>query len=67
MKLDEFLNKKVVVKQVKGGLKLNERQKANLIGLGLRKIGSSATLQCDNSVLGMIRKVSHILNISLVN
>ena len=36
MKFDNFLNKDVVVKQVKSGLKLNDRQKSNLIGLGLR-------------------------------
>lgn len=65
MQLDIFLNKKVVVTQVKGGSKLNDRQKGNLIGLGLRGIGSSATLECNPPILGMIKKVAHIVKISL--
>jgi ribosomal protein L30 len=65
MQFDNFLNKKVVVTQIKGGSKLNDRQKGNLIGLGLRGIGSSVNLNCDQSILGMIKKVGHIVKISL--
>jgi len=65
MQFDNFLNKKVFVTQIKGGSKLNDRQKGNLIGLGLRGIGSSVKLNCDQSILGMIKKVGHIVKISL--
>jgi large subunit ribosomal protein L30 len=65
IKLDSFLNKKVTVTQIKGGSKLNDRQKGNLIGLGLRGIGSSVSLDCSQPVLGMIRKIAHIVKISL--
>ncbi len=65
MQIKNFLNKKIIVKQVKGGSKLNDRQKSNLIGLGLRGVGSSASLNCDQSVLGMIKKIEHIVTISL--
>ena len=65
MKLDNFLNKKILVQQVKGGSKLTEKQKGSLIGLGLRGIGSSAELTCCESVLGMVRKVQHVIKVSL--
>lgn len=66
MQFDNFLNKKVIVTQVKGGSKLNDRQKGNLIGLGLRGIGSSANLNCTQATIGMIRKVGHIVKVSQV-
>ncbi len=66
MKLDTFLNKKILVEQVKGGSKLNDRQKGSLIGLGLRGIGSDSTLTCSSAVLGMIKKVQHVIKVSIV-
>jgi len=59
-----FLNKKIIVTQVKGGSKLNDRQKGNLIGLGLRGIGSTSTLNGSEAILGMVKKVAHIIKIS---
>ncbi len=66
MALSDFLNKKVIVTQVKGGSKLNDRQKGNLIGLGLRGINTSCELVATPSVLGMVQKVNHIVKIALV-
>jgi large subunit ribosomal protein L30 len=66
MQLDNFLEKKIVVTQLKSGSKLNNRQKANLVGLGLRGIGSFSILNCSGAILGMIRKVAHIIKISLI-
>ncbi|OFW81109.1 MAG: hypothetical protein A2887_02800 [Alphaproteobacteria bacterium RIFCSPLOWO2_01_FULL_40_26] len=63
MKLKNFLNKKITITQIKSGLKLNDRQQGNLVGLGLRGIGSSSELVATQAVLGMITKVSHILKI----
>ena len=65
MQLDSFLNKKIVVKQVKGGSKLNDRQKGSLIGLGLRGVGSSSELTASDAILGMVKKVQHIVTVSL--
>ncbi len=65
MNLDNFLNKKIIVTQVKGGSKLNDRQKGNIIGLGLRGIGTSSTLNGSAAVLGMVNKVSHIVKIAV--
>ena len=64
MQFDNFLNKQVIVTQIKGGSKLNARQKGSLVGLGLRGIGTFFEIKVDNSVLGMIKKVQHIIKIS---
>lgn len=64
MKLDNFLNKKVTITQIKGGSKLPDNVKGNLIGLGLRGIGSSVEVTANSAILGMIRKVNHLLKIS---
>ena len=64
-KLDNFLNKKILVSQIKGGSKLTDRQKGSLIGLGLRGIGSKSTLAATAPVLGMVKKVQHVIKVSL--
>ena len=64
MKIEHFLNKTVKITQVKGGSKLNARQKGSLVGLGLRGIGTFFEIKVDNSVLGMIKKVQHVIKIS---
>lgn len=64
MNLEQFLNKKIKVEQVKSGLKLNDRQKANLVGLGLRGIGSSSEIVATHPVLGMIKKVKQLIKIT---
>ncbi|MBU6141315.1 MAG: 50S ribosomal protein L30 [Proteobacteria bacterium] len=63
MKLENFLDKKIVITQIKSGLKFNNRQKGTLIGLGLRGIGSSSELIATQSVFGMIKKISHAIKI----
>lgn len=63
--LNEFLNKKVIISQIRSESKLTARQKGSVIGLGLRGIGSSSTLNCTNSTIGMVKKVYHIIKISL--
>ena len=65
MPLEKFLNKKVIVKQIRSSSKLNDRQTGCLTGLGLHGIGSSRELNCDNSISGMIKKVSHIVEVKL--
>jgi large subunit ribosomal protein L30 len=59
MKPENFLNKKITITQIKSGLKFNDRQKGNLVGLGLRGIGSSSELMATQAIIGMIKKVSH--------
>jgi ribosomal protein L30/L7E len=64
MKMEYYLNKKVKITQIKGGSKLNARQKGSLVGLGLRGIGTFFEIKVDNSVLGMIKKIQHVIKIS---
>ncbi len=64
MKFENFLNKKIKITQIKGGSKLNDRQKGTLVGLGLRGIGSSSELLVDKSVMGMLKKIFHVLKIN---
>ena len=64
MKIENYLNKQIKITQVKGGSKLNARQKGSLVGLGLRGIGSSSEVKADNSILGMVRKIYHVIKIS---
>ena len=66
MQLDSFLNKKILITKIKGGSKLTLKQKGSLIGLGLRGIGSSSTLEGSSAVLGMVKKVQHVIKVSLV-
>lgn len=63
--LSEFLDKKVIISQVRSESKLTTKQKGSLIGLGLRGIGSSSNLNATKEVLGMVKKVNHIVKISL--
>ncbi len=55
--------KSVIIKQVKSSIKASKRQKASLVGLGLRKIGMVKELEDTSSVRGMIDSVAHLIEI----
>ena len=63
MKIDNYLNKKITVQKTKSGLKLNDRQKSTLRGLGLGKINSKSQLVATQPIIGMIKKVAHIVKV----
>lgn len=63
MSINDFLNKKIIVTQVRSKSKLNRKQIACVQGLGLRGINSTSTLECSPSVAGMIKKVEHIVTV----
>ena len=56
-------NKTITVKLKKSTIGCTEKQKANVRGLGLRKTGTSSTLENTPAVRGMIKKVIHLLEI----
>jgi large subunit ribosomal protein L30 len=58
------MGKTITVKLKKSIIGTNEKQKANVRGLGLRKTGSSKTLENTSAVRGMIKKVIHLLEIT---
>lgn len=53
----------VTVKQTGSAIGRKKDQRATLVGLGLNKIGSVSTLEDTSSVRGMIRKVSHLIEV----
>ena len=53
----------ITVKLKKSIISCTEKQKANVRGLGLRKTGSSRTLENTPAVRGMIKKIIHLLDI----
>ena len=55
------MNDKITVNLKKSTIGSNDKQKANVHGLGLRKIGSTSTLENTPSVRGMIKKVIHLI------
>ena len=55
---------KTITVRLKGSLiGATIKQKANVKGLGLRKIGTEKTLENTPAVRGMIKKVIHLLEI----
>ena len=54
---------KITVKLVKSTNGTTEKVKANVRGLGLRKIGQLSELENTPSVRGMIKKIIHMLEI----
>lgn len=55
--------KTITVKLVKSTITCTDKVKATVKGLGLRKTGSSSTLENTPAVRGMIKKVIHLLEI----
>jgi large subunit ribosomal protein L30 len=53
--------KTITVKLKKSTIGCTDKQKANVRGLGLRKTGTSRTLENTPAVRGMIKKVIHLL------
>ncbi len=55
--------KKVKITLVKSPIDRPERQKLTLKALGLNKTNSSKEVEATPQVLGMIRKVNHLLKV----
>jgi large subunit ribosomal protein L30 len=55
--------KKVKVTQVKSAIDRPERQKLTLKALGLKKLNASKEIEATPQVLGMIRKVDHLVKV----
>lgn len=53
----------ITVKLKKSPIACSVKQKASVKGLGLRRVGSTRTLENTPSVRGMIKKVIHMLEI----
>ena len=66
MIFNNFLGKKIIVTQIRSDNKLIKGQKSTLIGLGLRGINSNFELLASKDVLGMIKKVNHLVKVRFI-
>ena len=55
---------KVKVKQVKSSIKRLQNQKRTLEALGLRGIGKEVIHESTPNILGMIKKVEHLVSVT---
>ncbi len=57
-------NKETIkIRQIKSGIGYSKRQRATLVGLGLRRMHQVVELEDTPSVRGMVNKVSHLVRI----
>jgi large subunit ribosomal protein L30 len=59
--------KKLRITQIKSGIDRPERQKLTLIALGLKKMKASREVEATPQILGMIRKVDHLLKVEEIS
>ena len=55
---------KIKIKQVKSGIDRSERQKLTLQALGLRKLNATKEVEATPQILGMVRKVNHLIEVT---
>jgi large subunit ribosomal protein L30 len=57
---------KIKITQIKSGIDRPERQKLTLKALGLKKLHATREVEATPQVLGMVRKVEHLLKVEEV-
>ncbi len=55
--------KKIKITQIKSAIDRSERQKATLKALVLNKINASREVEATPQILGMVRKVEHLVQV----
>jgi large subunit ribosomal protein L30 len=55
--------KKIKITQIKSAIDRPERQKLTLKALGLTKLNNSREVEASPQILGMIRKVDHLVKV----
>jgi large subunit ribosomal protein L30 len=58
--------KKIKITLVKSGIDRPERQKLTLKALGLNKMNASREVEATAQVLGMVKKVEHLIRVEEV-
>lgn len=58
---------KIKITLVKSGIDRPERQKLTLQALGLNKLNSTKELEATPQILGMVRKVTHLVKVEAIN
>lgn len=57
---------KIKITQIKSGIDRPERQKSTLRALGLKKLNGSKEVEATSQILGMVKKVSHLVKVEEV-
>jgi large subunit ribosomal protein L30 len=55
--------KKIKITQVKSAIDRPERQKLTLQALGLNKLNATKEVEATPQILGMVRKVTHLITV----
>ena len=55
--------KKIQVTQVRSVIDRPERQKRTMIALGLKKMNATVKVEATPQILGMVRKVNHLIKV----
>ena len=53
----------IKVKKIKSAINRTKRQKDTLIALGLKKIGQVVEHEATPSIIGMVKKVEHLVSV----
>ena len=57
---------KIIVTQIKSKIGRPEKQKKTLIALGLKKMNQTVDHEATPQVLGMVKKIAHLLKVEEV-
>lgn len=55
--------KKIHITQVKSVIDRPERQKRTMVALGLNKMNATVEVEATPQILGMVRKVNHLIKV----
>ena len=58
---------KIKITLVKSGIDRPERQKLTLKALGLNKMNATKEVEATPQILGMVRKVTHLVKVETIN
>ena len=58
---------RIKITQIKSGIDRSERQKLTLQALGLKKLNASKEVEATPQILGMVKKVNHLVKVEEVN
>ena len=57
---------KIKITQIKSVIDRSERQKRTMQALGLRKINHSVEVEANPDIIGMVRKVNHLVAVESI-
>jgi large subunit ribosomal protein L30 len=58
---------KIKVTQIKSGIDRSNRQKLTLQALGLTRLNATKEVEATPQILGMVKKVSHLVKVEELN